>query len=178
MKPLAERFQPASTFARSYHWPPYSPAALGVLIAGLATFALGSTGDVEAITVRKTGPLPEARTFVDVPDLYVVLQLKNGLQVRTSTRNNTPVGNGISWKVDKGLAFNSVEEVLLYDEDYLGDDILDRVHINQPKAKGQSYEFELSCSSSSAKLAGLAAILLSAPYVGFALVKFVRDQAI
>ena len=113
-----------------------------------------------------------------MPDLYVVLQLKNGLQVRTATRSNTPVGNGISWKIDKGLPLSSVEEVLLYDEDYFGDDVLDRVHISQPKAKGQSYEFELLCGSSLWKFVGLAAIALSAPYVGFAIVKFVRDQAI
>ena len=178
MKPFAGRFPPAPAFARSYCWPPYSLAAVGVLVAGVALFVICPTGAVQEIIVRKTGPLPEARTFVDVPDLYVVLQLKDGSRVRTATRNNTPVGNGISWKIDKGLTFSSIDEALLYDEDYFGDDILDRVHINQPKAKGQSYEFELSCSSSLAKLAGLAAIVLSAPYVGFALIKFVRDQAI
>lgn len=178
MKPLAGRFQPAASFARSYRWPPYSLAAAGVLAVGLALLLLSPSGEVREITVRKQGPLPEARTFVDVPDLYVVFQLKNGLQVRTETRANTPIGNGITWKVGKGLSLGAIDETLLYDEDYFGDDILDRVRVGQSKLKGQSYEFELSCAASAGKGAGLLAVALSAPYVGFAFIKFVRDQAI
>ena len=64
---------------------------------------------------------------LDTPDLYVRLTLRDGTDLRLPTQDDTPVGSGLYFDLDRPVALADVVEVAVWDDDPISDNVLDRV---------------------------------------------------
>ena len=124
---------------------------LALLGAGLYKYYdVEDDGTVHTIQVTTkpgmVGQASEALRLISVgtPDLYLKIKTADGAQLRTFTHEDTPVGNGLKWALDKPLRMRDVREVEVWDEDAVRDNFADRVSLGSAwSAEGQTYRIEL-----------------------------------
>jgi hypothetical protein len=158
-----------------------APALLGLvgLIAALVGAALAlraSAGQVTTIRVTKHGLLPES--LVGSPDYYLTVGTRAGKSIITKGYEDTPIGNGLDFKVPQPLALEDVAHVELMDEDVGSDDMRDRVDVRERISKGQNYQFELIGPAAPQKTAGYIALAAGGALVVLAAILWVRSHAI
>jgi hypothetical protein len=158
-----------------------APAILGVLAAaalaaGAAMAWKAGEGRVDAIRVSRHSVLPEA--IVGSPDYYVTVRTRDGKSRATPGYDDTPIGNGLDFKLPKPLDMAEVAHVELMDEDLGDDDIRDRVDVRGRVLKGQEYEFELVGPASPWKSASYTALGGGGALLVIAAILLVRSHAV
>lgn len=80
----------------------------------------------------------------DEKDFCVKFLLHNGDTIKLPTRDNTPIGNGLSWALPVPQPLEDLSEITLWDSDVIRDDQLDRVTVaGHTDLIGQRYRFDL-----------------------------------
>ena len=156
-------------------------AILGVLglaavAAGLVILLRAGEGQVELIRVTKHSMLPES--LVGAPDYYVTVGTSDGKSITTKGYDDTPIGNGLDFKLSQPLELARIAHVELMDDDMGGDDMRDRVDVRERICKGQDYAFELIGPASPWKNAGYLALAGGAVLAVLAAILWVRSHAI
>jgi paraquat-inducible protein A len=129
----------APVHRRRYGLPIFALIAALILAGGLGLWWTSGPGSVSRILLTRHGLVPD---LTGHPDLYIELVTPQG-NVRTGTRSNAAIGNGMEWQLEAPLALESISEALVMDEDALRDDQLDRVAVRERKSVGQTYTIEL-----------------------------------
>jgi hypothetical protein len=114
--------------------------ALASVVAGLVILQRAGAGEVNLIRVTRHSMIPEA--VVGTPDYYLIVHTKDDQTITTNAYDDTPIGNGLDYKVS-ALQLENVASVELLDEDVGKDDIRDRVDVRERICRGQDYQFEL-----------------------------------
>jgi hypothetical protein len=126
---------------RSWPYVVLSLLALGAAIAGGLMLRDAGEGTVETIRVTKHSMLPES--LVGTPDYFVVVTTRDNKTINTEPYDDTPIGNGLDFKLPEPLALANITHLQLLDEDLRSDDIRDRVDVRGRVCRGQDYQFEL-----------------------------------
>ena len=163
-----------AAWANTYIWPPYCKLAAILVVGGLGLSVVSDAGGVSTIRVTKHGLMPDV---VDQPDFYIILSTNEG-DLQSGAYQDTPIGNGLEWKLPESMRLADLYEVQLVDSDLLMDDQLDRVTVNGRKCVGQSYTFEFIGSASILGNLALVALATGGGYLIYALGRFIRDQAL
>ena len=163
------------------------------IIPGLALLGLGvykyydieDDGTVHTIQLATkpgmVGQASEALRLISVgtPDLYLKIKTADGAQVRTFTHEDTPVGNGLKWALDKPLRMRDVQEVEVWDEDAVRDNFADRVSLGSAwSAEGQTYRIALLGERSQPPKWALPVAVGGGVVTLVVLLRFVWDQVI
>ncbi len=93
-----------------------------------------------------TGNAAESLALIDLdtPDLYVVLHLIDGDEVRLPTADDTPIGGGLLWPLPEPLDLAQLERVAVWDNDLISDDLLDQWRPeNQRRGEGGRFTYRL-----------------------------------
>jgi len=159
---------------------------LALLGAGLYTYYdIEDDGTVHTIQLATkpgmVGQASEALRLISVgtPDLYLKIKTADGAQVRTFTHEDTPVGNGLKWALDKPLRMRDVREVEVWDEDAVRDNFADRVSLGSAwSAEGQTYRIDLLGERSQPPKWALPVAVGGGVVTLVVLLRFVWDQVI
>ncbi len=135
---------------------------LGAVFA-LIVWAVSPIGNVESILVEK-------RPGIDInifqlpgnPDISLRIVMKNGEVQRTTTKEDTPLGNGILFPITP-ILLDDINEVVAWDDNSLmvfdtnisiiPDELIDRVRINRERiVTGQKLRFSLQGSISALRI--------------------------
>ncbi len=116
-------------------------------------------------------------------DFYVVIKTHSETTQQLETYPASLIGNGLHWDIKPVLPLADIKELVLYDEDLLGDDQLDRVTVDEQfVTTGQKYEFEFiedNPVEPAIDARWLWAVISGAGVLAvLTIVAFVRDQAI
>jgi hypothetical protein len=114
---------------------------LGAGIGGGLMLRDAGEGTVDTIRVTKHSMLPES--FVGLPDYFVIVGPRDEKSMTTDAYEDTPIGNGLDFKLPKPLPLEQISHLELMDKDVGSDDIRDRVDVRGRVCRGQDYQFEL-----------------------------------
>lgn len=144
--------RPAAGVPR-WHWLALAAALVGLgLGLGLALTAPG--GEVDRILVEKRpGVDLKIVSLPDAPDYLIEVRFKDGPTYRTETLTDTPIGNGIVFRVP-AIELDEIAELALLDDNSLDlsdlklrvlpDEIVDRVRVEGERVLvGERMRFEL-----------------------------------
>lgn len=159
-----------------YTWPRLTWLAILLLLIGLALVIFGDSGQVETVRVTHTGLMIPA--VLSPPDYYVAILLKDGTRTDTASYNDVPIGGGLNFLLPEPVSLSDIAQVVLYDNDLVGDDMLDRADVTGRKCDGQSYSFELMGSQSRLFPVGIVLSVLGGLYLVYAIVTFLRAHAL
>jgi hypothetical protein len=164
----------------------HTPVAVWVLaaLAGVALAAgavmLRNTGEgtVELIRVSRHSMLPES--LVGTPDYYVIVGVKGeGKEpITIEGYEDTPIGNGLDFKLPKPLALEEIAHVELLDEDTALDDTKDRVDVRGRTSRGLEYEFELIGPPSEKRTAAYVTLGAGGALLATSAILFIRSHAL
>jgi hypothetical protein len=115
--------------------------ALAAVITGVILLRDAGEGTVETIRVTKHSMLPES--IVGSPDYFVIIGTRDEKTISTEAYDDTPIGNGLDFKLPEPLQFEQIAHLELMDKDVGSDDIRDRVDVRERVCRGQDYQFEL-----------------------------------
>jgi hypothetical protein len=160
--------------------------ALGPILLGLAGLAAAAAGAylalrpgvdrVDAIRVTRQSMLPAS--LMGTPDYYVNVVTADGTTIPTPAYVDTPIGNGLDFKLPEPLDLAAVAHIELLDEDVGSDDTLDRVDVRGRLCKGQEYAFELLGPTPPSRTAGYVALGCGAGLLLIAAIWLARAYAI
>lgn len=173
--------QPASEgpapLAQRYRWPKLTWLALAALAVGLGLCFFGGSEEVAAVRVRQTGlTIPN---FMNAPDFYVELIMKDGTTQDTAAYTDIPVGGGLTFDLPTPVSLSAIAQVVLYDKDtFSPDDMLDRADVAGQNCDGQAYSFEFQGSQAPAVTVGAILAVLSGLYLVYVILAFVRTHAL
>ncbi len=138
-----------------------------VLVAiGLAVYLSASPGTVSEIFIQRLPGIDiQIVGLPDAPDYLLELRLSTGDSHRTASKVDTPIGNGILFRVPE-MEIALLDEIALFDDNsvtvsglelrVLPDEIVDRVIIGAERvAEGQKMRFELRGAEDPARAIGL-----------------------
>ncbi len=150
--------------------------ALFDLATGLALMLTAGEGRVETIRVTRFSMLPES--LVGTPDYYVTIETNDKKSVETEGYSDTPIGNGLDFKLPKPLELADVAHIELMDKDVTSDDMRDRVDVRGRVCRGQDYQFDLIGPGSPRRTAGYATLASGASLLVIAAILWVRTHAV
>lgn len=109
-------------------------SALVAMVVGLGLLLWAPGRTVTSVEIRNSGgmvPITWETVVNDQPDFYLVFDSKSG-RVRTPTRWDTPIGDGMTWELKEAIALDDVNEIAIWDEDgwHDPDDFLDRARVD------------------------------------------------
>lgn len=146
LRPLAPAARPFPIF-------PYflsTLLSLCVLGAGLAMlFWMPDKTDLGTVTeVRLTASqgidIPKLEDVLDTPDYFVEIITELGA-IRSETFDDTPLGNGLSFKLPAPVRLADIREVKVWDENAMRKDSqVDRIDRPARAVKGQKFQFALN----------------------------------
>ena len=163
------------------------------IIPGLALLGLGlykfydvpDDGTVHTVQLTtKPGPVGQASEAVRLislgtPDLYLKIKTADGTVTRTFTHQDTPIGNGLKWALDKPLRMRDVREIEVWDEDAVRDNFADRVALGSAwSAEGQTYRIDLFGEKAQPPKWALPVAVAGGVVTLVVLLRFVWDQVI
>jgi hypothetical protein len=161
-----------------------SRVAAALAAVGAAALAVGAVlalqageGQVASIRVTKHSIMPES-IIMGSPDYYLTVGTRAGKTITTKGYEDTPIGNGLDFKLPHPLALEDVAHVELMDADVGGDDMRDRVDVRERISKGQDYQIELIGPASPRKTTGYVALAAGGALVVLAAILWVRSHAI
>lgn len=152
-------------------------AGIGGAIAGGVMLRGAGQGDVETIRVTKHSMIPET-LLGEQPDYYLNITTRDGAKEESEAYKDTPIGNGLDFKLNKPLAVEAIAHLELMDEDIGSDDMCDRVDVSERVSKGQDYQFELVGPPSPRHSQGIAALAAGAVVFIIGLILGVRSCAL
>ena len=76
------------------------------------------------------------------------------------------------------VSLSAIDEVILYDDDPIQDDMLDRADVDSRKCDGQSYTFEFIGSRSNLAAVGIFVMVAGGLYLLYGVITFVRTHAL
>ncbi|MDA1274919.1 MAG: paraquat-inducible protein A [Verrucomicrobia bacterium] len=128
-----------------------------VLLAVGTAFFVGSTsGVVREIRVSKREGMLDLQILT--PSYYVKIQSLEG-EISTPAYPSTPIGNGLTWVLQKEIPIGHIQEIQLLDQrSLLPDKLVDRVNVAGWRTNGQNFSFELRGRSSWGRTIALASI--------------------
>jgi hypothetical protein len=163
-----------------------TPVAVWILtaLAGIAiaagAFLFRNTGEgtVELIRVTRHSMLPES--LVGTPDYYVILGVagEGKEPITLQGYEDTPIGNGLDFKLPKPLALEEIAHIELLDEDTALDDTKDRVDVRGRINRGLEYEFELIGPPSEKRTAAYITLGAGGALLATSAVLFIRNHAL
>jgi hypothetical protein len=182
----APRGAPRPPRARPYLRLLWIIPGLALLGAGLYRhYDVEDDGTVHTIQVTTkpgmVGQASEALRLISVgtPDLYLKFKTADGAVTRTFTHEDTPVGNGLKWSLDKPLRMRDVREVEVWDEDAIRDNFADRVSLGSAwSAEGQAYRIDLLGERSQPPRWALPVAVAGGVVTLVVVLRFVWDQVI
>ena len=131
---------PAPRKRRSWPLAILALLALASVIVGVVILRRAGAGEVNLIRVTRHSMIPES--VMGTPDYYLIIHTKDNKTITTKAYDDTPIGNGLEYKIP-ALQLESVVSVELLDEDVGTDDIRDRVDVRERICRGQDYQFDL-----------------------------------
>jgi hypothetical protein len=148
------------------------------LAAGAFMFRNTGEGSVELIRVSRHSMLPES--LVGTPDYYVIVGVKGeGKELITlEGYEDTPIGNGLDFKLSKPLALEEIAHIELLDEDLASDDTRDRVDVRGRISRGLEYEFELLGPPSEKRTAAYLTLGAGGAMLATSAILFIRNHAL
>ncbi len=153
-------------------------------------------GHVRAIrivnNVRLSNPSATAQEFVEKlkslgsnPSLFLELAVAGADQpVKTPVRDDTPIGNGLTFELPEPIARENLREVRVWDEGFFSNKMIDRVDTGTALIEsGQLFTFTLVSDDavppmSRDRLAGWVLVIAAGAGVGLALVRFIALQVV
>jgi hypothetical protein len=167
-------------------------AGIIAVIAGGVMLRGAGQGDVETIRVTKHSMIPET-LLGEQPDYYLIVTPRDDSQKgdvpqdgaptesgpeQTNAYDDTPIGNGLDFKLKKPLAVEAIAHIELMDKDLGSDDMCDRVDVSQRFSKGQDYQFELVGPPDPRHSRGTTSLAVGAAVFIIGLILVVRSYAI
>ena len=153
-------------------------------------------GHVRAIrivnNVRLSNPSATAQEFVEKlkslgsnPSLFLELAVAGADQpVKTPVRDDTPIGNGLTFELPEPIARENLREVRVWDEGFFSNKMIDRVDTGTALIEsGQLFTFTLVSDDAVPpmprdRLAGWVLVIAAGAGVGLALVRFIALQVV
>jgi hypothetical protein len=155
-------------------------AGIGAAIYGGMMLRDAGLGQVESIRVTKHSMLPE-KLLGEQPDYYLQITTRDAKEddapEATEAYDDTPIGNGLDFKLKKPLAVEAIAHIELMDKDLGSDDMSDRVDVTERVSKGQDYQFELIGSADPRHDRGTTALAAGAAVFIIGLILVVRSYA-
>jgi len=181
--------------ARRRAQPPRAKVYLRLLWAlpGIAMLCLGvyrlntveDNGPVSTIKLTTkpglVGQASEAIRLVEPgnPDLYLKLSITGQAEpLRTATRTDTPVGNGLEWELSPPVLMRDIRQVDVWDEDLVRDNHKDHLTMGGWRADGQTYSIELLGQRYAPPRWALPVAIAGGAIVLLVFLRFVWDQVI
>lgn len=162
--------------AERYKWPRLGWLAVVAVAVGLGLYVFGGSNEVTAIRVKATGlAIPN---FMNAPDFYVELILKDGTTQDTAAYTDIPIGGGLTFDLADPVSLSDIAQVVLYDDDPVKDDMLDRADVNGQNCDGQSYSFEFIGSRTHIAVVGIVILIAGGLYLVYALIAFIHAHAL
>ncbi len=158
----------------------------GLALLGAGLYAYVNVEDDGTVTeIQLTtkpglvGQTSEALRLVQLgnPDPYLKVKFTDG-EEKTRTFKDTPIGNGLTFKLDKAQRMRQIREVEVWDENALRDDFKDRMTINGWSAEGQAFHVELRGEKFKPPAWALPVAAVGGAITLVALLRFVWDQVI
>jgi hypothetical protein len=153
-------------------------------------------GHVRAIRIENNvtlaNPSATAQEFVEKlkslgsnPSLYLeVVAADRDEPIKTPVREDTPIGNGLTFELDEPIARRDLREVRVWDEGFFSNKMIDRIDVGTSLVEsGQLFTFTLRSPDaappmSQQRLAGWVLVIAAGAGVGVALVRFIALQVI
>lgn len=135
-------------------------------------------GSVEVIRVSRHSMLPES--LMGTPDYYVVVGLQGDgkAPVTLGGYEDTPIGNGLDFKLPTPLALEEIAHLELLDEDMASDDTKDRVDVRGRINRGLEYEFALIGPPSEKRTTAYVALGAGGALLATSAILFIRSHAL
>jgi hypothetical protein len=156
-------------------------AALAGVALAAGAFLFRSTGEgtVELIRVSRHSMVPES-LLGGTPDYYVIVGVKGEEKepITLEGYEDTPIGNGLDFKLPKPLALEEIAHIELLDEDLASDDTRDRVDVRGRVSRGLEYEFELIGPPSEKRTAAYVALGAGGALLATSAILFIRSHAL
>jgi hypothetical protein len=160
----------------------------GIAMLWLGLYRIGSVednGPVNSIQLTTkeglVGQASEAIRLVEPgnPDLYLKVTIAGRSEpLRTPTRTDTPVGNGLAWELDPPVLMRDIRQVDVWDADLIRDNHKDHVTMGAWRAQGQTYGIELLGSKYAPPNWALPVAITGAAIALLVFLRFVWDQVI
>jgi len=162
--------------AHRYRWPKLTWVGLAALAVGLSLLYFGGSDEVTAVRVKSTGiAIPN---IMSSPDFYVELVLKDGTAQDTASYTDTPIGGGLTFDLPAPVSLSDISQVVLYDDDLLRDEMLDRADVAGRNCDGQSHGFELMGPPNRFATVGAVVLACGAICLAYVAIAFVRAHAL
>jgi hypothetical protein len=139
-------------------------------------------GEVTALKLTtKSGMVGQASEAVanvrSNPNIYLKIFTVDG-EIKTSQFKNTPVGNGLTWNLDKPRQLHQFQRVEVWDDEWGDDEQLDRITLAGWAADGQRFHVDLLGQPNVAPKWALPAAAVGGAFTLLVLLRFVWDQVI
>jgi len=162
--------------ARRYRWPILMWPALAAVAIGLVLLFFGGSNEVTAIRVRSTGLVMP--NFMSSPDFYVELILKDGTTQDTAAYTNVPIGGGLTFDLPTPVSLSNIAQVVLYDDNLMQDEMLDRADVAGRSCDGQSHSFEFLGPQNQLATAGVVIVACGGICLVYVVTVFIRAHAL
>ena len=185
--PIAHPARPQR--ATSYLW------RLLMLVPAIALMAYGywryvdvpTGGEVTAIHLKSKGGISGqvqdayAGVALTTADYYLVVARREGDPLRLEPFKDTPLGNGLTWPLEKPLQLEDITRVEVWDHNaILKDKAIDRIGLPGDvwSAEGQTFRVEMIGTHEKPPRWALPLASVGATLAAVVLLKFVWDQAL
>jgi hypothetical protein len=143
-------------------------------------------GQVQAVQITtKQGFVGQAAEAVDnvkpeSPDLYIQVFLHQGKKIVMPAYKDTPIGNGLIWKLGTPLDLHNVDRVEVWDHNAVWKDKeFDRISLNDNwEAEGQRFHVTLMGEKITAPDWAMPTMIAGAAVGLLVVLKFVWDQVV
>jgi len=162
--------------ARRYRWPWLTWPALVAVAVGLGLYFYGGSDEVTAVRVRSTGLV--IPNIMSSPDYYVELMMKDGTTQDTAAFTNVPIGGGLTFDLPTPVSLSAISQVVLYDDDLLQDEMLDRADVAERNCDGQAHTFELLGPPNQWATAGVVILACGGVGLAYVVLVFIRAHAL
>lgn len=171
--------------SRPYLWLLWLIPALAMLGTGLYfQYNVPEGGDVTTIRLTtKSGMVGQAAETVanidpSTPDLYLKVTVPSG-EVELPVMKNTPIGNGLEWKLPTTMPLADVQRVDVFDYRWITKDKqLDRITLNGWSVDGQRFHVDLLGQRHEPPKWAVPVAIAGGVVTLLVLLKFVWDQVI
>lgn len=158
----------------------------GLALLGAGLYAYYDVEDDGIVTMVQlttkpglVGQTSEALRLVQPgnPDLYLKIKSSAG-EEKTRAFKDTPIGNGLIYRVAKPTRMREIREVEVWDENAFSDDFKDHVTLSGWSAEGQAYRIDLLGDKFKPPAWALPVAAVGGAITLIALLRFVWDQVI
>lgn len=132
----------------------WAMAALALLGGGLLAMNPPDATITRIFVQKDKEFMPSVSEVFDSPDYYVEIRTKDGELRKSAVYEDRLIGNGIYWDIEP-ILLARIDEVTLYDENFIGDTPLERITVLGRRNQGQKYSITLEGAMPLMKILGL-----------------------